>query len=95
MDEETRYMRVIGVFVRELRQRAGPTQTKLADRMGSTKPTFSRWERGLSCPTLWEMRTFAQAIGVAFSRICEETETVAASTNVRTHSTSSTGPGHL
>ena len=93
MDEEMRYTRVIGVFVRELH--AGPTQTKLADRMGSTKPTFSRWERGLSCPTLWEMRTFAQAIGVAFTRICEEAETVAASTNMRTHSTSSTGPGHL
>ena len=76
MDEETRYTRVIGLLVRELRQRAGLSQTQLADRMGSTQPTVSRWERGLCCPSLWEMRMLGRALGVALPSLCEDADRI-------------------
>jgi transcriptional regulator with XRE-family HTH domain len=41
----------ISLLVRELRERMGLTQEKLATKLGVTFPTVNRWERGRAKPS--------------------------------------------
>ena len=42
----------IGGLIRRLRQERGLTQRQLAERMGISDKTVSKWERGMGCPDL-------------------------------------------
>ncbi|MCQ2442093.1 MAG: helix-turn-helix domain-containing protein [Oscillospiraceae bacterium] len=44
-----------GTLIRQLRREQGLTQLQLADRLGVSDRTISKWERGLGCPdvSLW------------------------------------------
>lgn len=42
----------IGGLIRRLRQERGMTQRQLAERMGISDKTVSKWERGMGCPDL-------------------------------------------
>lgn len=42
----------IGTNIRELRNAMGMTQEELADKMGVSVQTVSRWENGVNCPDI-------------------------------------------
>ncbi len=81
MSAQDRYAFVVGVILREFRDRAKISQGDLAARVGATQPTLSRWERGETCPTLSEARRVAEALGVPLARIVSIAE-VALQTDV-------------
>ena len=53
----------VGALVRELRGFAGLSQAELADRLATTQPVVSRWERGLDVPRVDTLGRIAQACG--------------------------------
>ena len=54
----------LGCRVRELRQRAGMSQTELARRLGTSQPAVARMEAGGSDPRLSTIRRVAEVFGV-------------------------------
>lgn len=50
-------------LLREARQIAGLSQTALAQRIGTTQPVISRWERGLEVPRIDALARALQACG--------------------------------
>lgn len=53
----------LAVKIRKLREKAGLTQTELAQRMGSTQPAIARLEAGGGNPNLETLNKIATAIG--------------------------------
>lgn len=53
--------RKLGMFLRVLRIRAGLDQAQLANRLGVTQPTISRWERGSSRPETRQLTAWLTA----------------------------------
>ena len=51
--------------VRALRDKLGLTQEQLADRLGTTKNTVARWERGEMIPTSYVHVTALQKLAEA------------------------------
>ena len=60
--------------VKELRTAAGMTQTALADQLGVTVPTVSKWELGQRTPELEKVFRMTLIFGVPIEEIVQRTE---------------------
>jgi transcriptional regulator with XRE-family HTH domain len=60
--------------VKELRTAAGMTQKALADQLGVTVPTVSKWELGQRTPELERVFRMTQIFGVPIEEIVQRTE---------------------
>lgn len=60
--------------VRELRVAAGMTQKALADQLGVTVPTVSKWELGQRTPEMERVFRMTLIFGVPFEEIVQRTE---------------------
>lgn len=60
--------------VRELRVAAGMTQKALADQLGVTVPTVSKWELGQGTPELERVFRMTLIFGVPIEEIVQRTE---------------------
>lgn len=60
--------------VKELRTAAGMTQKALADQLGVTVPTVSKWERGQRTPELERVFRMTLIFGVPIEEIVQRTE---------------------
>lgn len=60
--------------VRELRVAAGMTQKALADQLGVTVPTVSKWELGQRTPELERVFRMTLIFGVPIEEIVQRTE---------------------
>lgn len=73
--EKTLFSKNYEVFLRELRkarEKAGLTQTQLADRLGQTQSFVSKCERGERRLDVVEVRAFCNAIGISFPKFIEQ-----------------------
>ena len=62
--------------VKELRTAAGMTQKALADQLGVTVPTVSKWELGQRTPELERVFRMTLIFGVPIEEIVQRTESV-------------------
>lgn len=53
-----------GDEIRKAREIAGMDQQALADQLGVSRPTISKWERGRTEPTISQWRAIMRATGV-------------------------------
>ena len=60
--------------VKELRTAAGMTQKALADQLGVTVPTVSKWELGQRTPELERVFRMTLIFGVGIDQIVQRTE---------------------
>ena len=60
--------------VKELRTAAGMTQKALADQLGVTVPTVSKWELGQRSPELERVFRMTLIFGVPIEEIVQRTE---------------------
>ena len=60
--------------VKELRTAAGMTQKALADQLGVTVPTVSKWELGQRTPELERVFRMTRIFGVPIEEIVQRTE---------------------
>lgn len=60
--------------VKELRTAAGMTQKALADQLGVTVPTVSKWELGQRTPELERIFRMTLIFGVPIEEIVQRTE---------------------
>ena len=60
--------------VKELRTAAGMTQKTLADQLGVTVPTVSKWELGQRTPELEKIFRMTLILGVGIDQIVQRTE---------------------
>lgn len=60
--------------VKELRTAAGMTQKTLADQLGVTVPTVSKWELGQRTPELEKIFRMTLIFGVGIDQIVQRTE---------------------
>lgn len=60
--------------VKELRTAAGMTQKALADQLGVTVPTVSKWELGQRTPELERVFRMTLIFGVPIDEIVQRTE---------------------
>lgn len=60
--------------VKELRTAAGMTQKALADQLGVTVPTVSKWELGQRTPELERVFRMTVIFGVPIEEIVQRTE---------------------
>ena len=60
--------------VKELRTAAGMTQKALADQLGVTVPTVSKWELGQRTPELERVFRMTLLFGVPIEEIVQRTE---------------------
>ena len=60
--------------VKELRTAAGMTQEALADQLGVTVPTVSKWELGQRTPELERVFRMTLIFGVPIEEIVQRTE---------------------
>lgn len=60
--------------VKELRTAAGMTQKVLADQLGVTVPTVSKWELGQRTPELEKVFRMTLIFGVPIEEIVQRTE---------------------
>ena len=60
--------------VKELRTAAGMTQKALADQLGVTVPTVSKWELGQRTPELERVFRMTMIVGVPIEEIVQRTE---------------------
>lgn len=75
-----------GIWVREVRRRAGLTQAELAARIGTTQSAVARLERGGSAPTLERLALITRACGlelVPTLRPADDSDWSVASANLR------------
>ena len=59
----------IGNLIRELRLKQNMTQLQLAQQMGISDKTVSKWERGLGCPDVSLLIELAAALKVSVEQI--------------------------
>lgn len=65
----------IGLFIKGIRQEKGMTQKQLADKMGISDKTVSKWERGCGLPEVSLWKELSAALGVNIEDILKgETE---------------------
>ena len=50
----------IGVFIADMRKKQGMSQKQLADEVGVTDKSVSKWETGKSLPELSKMETLCE-----------------------------------
>ena len=64
----------LGTFVARVRAERGLTQRQLAERLYVSDKTVSKWERGLSLPSVPLLMPLADALGLSISELmaCEE-----------------------
>ena len=55
---------VTGAAIRQLREKRGMTQAELADRIGVSSKTVSKWETARGLPDITLLQPLAQALGV-------------------------------
>jgi len=60
--------------IKELRTAAGMTQKSLADQLGVTVPTVSKWELGQRTPELERVFRMTLIFGVPIEEIVQRTE---------------------
>lgn len=56
---------VTGAVIKQLREKSGMTQTGLAERIGVSNKTVSKWETGKGLPDVSLLQPLAQALGVS------------------------------
>lgn len=61
----------VGESIRELRDERGWKQRELAERLGVSPFTVSRWERGDSTPSLARLNEIADTFGVTLTDLIE------------------------
>ena len=61
--------RKVGQFIRKLRMERRLTQKQLADSIGVSDKTVSKWERGLGCPDVSLLSALSGAFGVNIEKI--------------------------
>ena len=59
----------VGALIRSLRRERGMTHKMLADRLGLSDRTVSKWERGWGCPDVSLLNELAAALGVDTARL--------------------------
>ena len=59
----------IGENIAALRKKAGMTQEELSEKMCVTAQAVSKWENGLSCPDLENIRSMAKLFGVSVDEL--------------------------
>lgn len=59
----------IGLFLRKLREEKGMTQEQLAETVGVSNRTISRWENGRNIPDLSILVQLSEIFGVSFNEI--------------------------
>jgi len=64
-------MENIGRILGQLRQDLGLSQAELARRLGITRASVHKWERGDALPTLHHLQEIARIMGVSISSIIE------------------------
>ena len=62
-------LRRMGAFLRQLRCEQGVTQEALAERLGVSARTVSRWENGTTMPDLVMVVELAKAFGVSIPEL--------------------------
>lgn len=68
----------IGENIAELRRREGWSQEQLADRLGVTRQSVSKWESGSATPELEKLTALADLFGVSLDHLVRGTEDTAA-----------------
>jgi len=64
--------KTIGQRIKAARQRAGLSQSELADRMGRPYQSIGQWERDMSSPKFSSLEEVANALGISIEElICE------------------------
>lgn len=61
----------VGKFILEQRKEKGLTQKELADAMGLSDRTISKWERGAGCPDVSLLRELAEFFGVSIKNLLQ------------------------
>ena len=59
----------IGAFISEMRKEQGMTQEQLAERLGVSQKSISRWENGKTMPDLSLYEPLCEALGVQISEL--------------------------
>ena len=59
----------IGAFIREIRREKGMTQEQLAERLGISQRSVSRWETGKTMPDLSLYEPLCEALGIQVSEL--------------------------
>lgn len=59
----------VGQLIYDLRREKGLTQKQLADQMGLSDKTISKWERGLGCPDVSLLADLSRIFGVHIEQI--------------------------
>lgn len=72
--EERKMMETVGLRIVESRQRLGWRQEDLAQKIGTTQRQISRYERGISTPSLPLLRDLADALNVSIDWLVGRTE---------------------
>lgn len=60
-----------GIFVAQLRKKAGLTQKALAERLHVTDKAVSKWETGQRCPDIALLVPLSEALGVTVTELLE------------------------
>lgn len=72
----------IGKFISKLRKEKGMTQDQLAQRLGVTQRSVSRWETGKNMPDLSLLQPLATELNVSISELLDGEKTSAAEKDV-------------
>ena len=56
---------VTGAMIKHLREKSGMTQAELAERIGVSSKTVSKWETAKGLPDISLLQPLAQALGVS------------------------------
>ena len=59
----------------ELRRKAGLSQEQLADRLGVTRQSVSKWESGAAMPELGQLIALSELFGVSIDYLVKESQT--------------------
>lgn len=59
----------IGAFISDMRKEQGMTQEQLAERLGVSQKSISRWENGKTMPDLSLYEPLCEALGVQISEL--------------------------
>lgn len=60
---------LVGRFIADLRKRRGMTQQQLADILGLSNKTISKWESGMGSPDISNLKPLAEALGVTVDEL--------------------------
>ena len=60
---------LIGRFIADLREQRGMTQQELADILGLSNKTISKWESGMGSPDISNLSPLADALGITVDEL--------------------------